>query len=56
MAPGDIGGDPPRLNSDTSQTGGSGHTEEKYEHTIRKDNKKTPVSAPRLWSGVGDDA
>ena len=34
---------------------GNRQTEEKYERTNRKGNKKSPVWVPRLWSGLGGD-
>jgi hypothetical protein len=42
-----------RLNSDTSHLAGNRHTEEKYEHTNRSCNQKTPAWVPRLRSSLG---
>ena len=52
---GDVGCDTSRLIGDTSRMAGNKQPEEKYEHTNRKGSKKTPVWAPRLWSGLGGD-
>jgi hypothetical protein len=41
------------VNSDTSHVAGNRHTEEKYEHTNRSCNQKTPVWVPRLRSSLG---
>ena len=43
----------PRVNSDTSHMAGNRHTEEKYEHTNRSCNRKTPVWVPGLRTGLG---
>ena len=49
-----IGRNAARLNSDTSHIAGDSHTEEKYEHTNRSCNQKTPARDPRLRSGLGN--
>src|SRR6516165_1070793 len=50
---GNIRRNPSCLISDTSHMAGNRHTEEKYEHTNRSCNQKTPARVPCLCSGLG---
>jgi len=51
----DVRRNPSRLNSDTRHMAGNRHTEEKYEHTNRSCNQKTPARVPRQCSALDSD-